>query len=159
MRASANLLALLPFLMGCQERVEAREAQAAEVEAEAARDNCSSPLASNLEYTECWQSRAREAEAEVEVAYARALQVATSSDEQETPAPVATDETRTWLSGTLEHSQADWAEYSNRQCLLEGRVARGGTGTRALVAKCQYRLNRQRASELEAAIGLIEGNS
>jgi len=150
-RAWANLLALLPFLVAWQETAKAREPQAAQSMArkpETARDNCSSLRASNLEYTECWQDRARKARSKVDATYARVQQIADKSDLQESYG----GEPRTWLSASLQQSQAEWIKYSDRQCLFEGRIARGGTGTRALVAKCQLRLSAERIAELERAI-------
>jgi uncharacterized protein YecT (DUF1311 family) len=67
-------------------------------------------------------------------------------------------EPRTWLTSLLKKSPAEWTEYFDRQCLFEGRIARGGTGTRALVAKCQLRISVERIGELEDSIKLVDGN-
>lgn len=114
-----------------------------------------SRLESNLDYTSCWQERADDARAEVDAAYARARRVAGTSDLQESYGGDARD----WLSSPLQESQTDWIKYLDQQCLFEGRIARGGTGTRALVAKCKDRLSRARTEELESVARLMEGNS
>jgi uncharacterized protein YecT (DUF1311 family) len=148
-RLPVTLLAMLP-LVACQQSPEPSEPQAAQ-------DPCQGPTKSNLEYTECWQNLAREARSDANAMYERARQVANSSDKLEEP--WETDESKMALSGTLPDSQDEWVKFYDRQCLFEGRIARGGTGTRAIVAKCQLRLSLQRAAELEDAIKLIEGNS
>ena len=117
-------------------------------------DHCEA-ASSNLEYNACWQDRAREAQSKADAAYARARLVAEKSDLQESYG----GEPRHWLGIPLRDSQTAWVRILNRQCLFEGRIARGGTGRRALEAKCQYRLSRERIDELESAIKLIEGNS
>jgi uncharacterized protein YecT (DUF1311 family) len=137
-------------LAACQQSSEPSEPRAAQ-------DPCQGPTKSNLEYTECWQNLAREARSDADATYERARQVANSSDKLEEP--WETDESEMALSGTLPASQDEWIKFYDRQCLFEGRIARGGTGTRAIVAKCQHRLSLQRAAELEGAIKLIEGNS
>jgi uncharacterized protein YecT (DUF1311 family) len=83
------------------------------------------------------------------------LQVADKSDLQGSYG----GESRTWLTSPLKESQAEWTRYFDRQCLFEGNIARGGTGTRALVAKCQLRLSLERIAQLEDAIKLVDGNS
>lgn len=114
-----------------------------------------SGLESNLDYTSCWQERADGARAEVDAAYAHARRVADTSDLQESYGGDARD----WLSSPLQESQTDWIKYLDQQCLFEGRIARGGTGTRALVAQCKDRLSRARTEELESVARLMEGNS
>ena len=110
---------------------------------------------SNLEYTACWRNRARVARSKADAAYARARRIGEKSDLQESYG----GEPRHWLSISLRDSQTAWVKKLDRQCLFEGRIARGGTGRRALEAKCQYRLSRERIDELENAMQLIEGNS
>lgn len=105
----------------------------------------------NLEYTQCWQSLAKETRSQVEEISERAKKVAQISDEAE-----RSDLKDAWLSDPVTNSITTWAEFSEQQCVTEGRTARGGTGTRALVAKCQYRLNNDRIDELEALVKRIE---
>jgi uncharacterized protein YecT (DUF1311 family) len=150
LKARATLLAALSLVAACQQRSEPSEPQATE-------DPCSGATKSNLEYTECWQNLAMEARSEADTTYEHARQVANSSDKREEP--WESDEAKLALGGSLPDSQEAWAKFYDRQCLFEGRIARGGTGTRAIVAKCQHRLSLQRAAELEDAIKLIEGNS
>ena len=147
MKASATLLAVLSLVAACQPSSEPSEPQAAQ-------DPCSGPTKSNLEYTECLQNLAREARSDADATYAHARQVANTSDKRETP--WETDESKMALSSSLPDTQVEWIKSLDRQCLFEGRIARGGTGTRALVAKCQYRRSLQRVEELESAISLIE---
>ncbi len=104
---------------------------------------------SNLNYTECWQKHATESRSKVEEAMVVLQKAASNSDERE-------DGRSGWLTETLKMSQQRWTAYSERQCVLEGRVARGGTGTRALIAKCQVRLNSQRIDELTNLFEAIE---
>jgi uncharacterized protein YecT (DUF1311 family) len=144
-KVQTSLLALLAFVALCPGSVEANQPKGA-------RDNCSSLQASNLEYTECWQDRARKARSKADATYARARQIADKSDLQESYG----GEPRTWLTASLKQSQAEWLKYYDRQCLFEGRIARGGTGTRALVAKCQLRLSTERIAELESPIKLTK---
>ena len=118
-------------------------------------DNCSA-LPSNLEYTECWQKLAREERARVDSTFVRTRQVAQKSDRLESYGAGETHPSKMGLDNSLRSSQAEWTNYSDRQCRFEGWIARGGTGTRALVAKCQYRLNLQRVKELENAIKAIK---
>jgi uncharacterized protein YecT (DUF1311 family) len=110
---------------------------------------------SNLEYSECWQARAKRARTEADTAFARIKEVAERSDLQESSG----GDERHWLGTALQLSQDSWTKTIDQQCQFEGKIARGGTGTRTLVAKCQDRLNRQRAEELTSARELIESNS
>ena len=110
---------------------------------------------SNIEYTACWQDRARGARSKADAAYTRARRVAEKSDLQASYG----GEPRHWLGIPLRDSQTAWVRNLNQKCRFERRIARGGTGGQALESKCQYRLSHERIDELESAVKLIEGNS
>ncbi|WP_151973371.1 lysozyme inhibitor LprI family protein [Erythrobacter sp. EC-HK427] len=111
---------------------------------------------SNLEYSNCWLARGAEARSEVDIAFERARQAAQETDELESWGS-QTEATRHWLNDELANSQADWAAFFEHQCELERRIARGGTGSRALLAKCQERLSNQRIAELDEFQSMISG--
>ena len=108
-----------------------------------------SEMTSNLAFTECWQQQAQQSRSEVQQAFATIKAAARLSDRTE-------GQGREWLVPALEASQRDWLIYVAKQCEFEGKVARGGTGTRSLVAQCQTRLNNQRVAELKARTDAIE---
>ena len=110
---------------------------------------------SNAEYTDCWQQLAEQARADVDNAYERAHEVAETSDLQESYGGAPRD----WLTEPLGKSQTSWVKYLYEECSSQGSIARGGSGTNTLVAKCQFRLSRTRAHELKAFISLVESLS
>jgi len=92
----------------------------------------------------------------VDRAFNRALQAAVALEKEQNAfarprkLPIAV------LVRDLKAAQAAWLSYSMSQCALEGGVAFGGSGTDILEARCRYRMNVIRLSELRAAIRLLE---
>ncbi len=141
MKRSVTIAALMIALPACSNTASANEPDQSTVPCE--------ETTSNLTFTECWQRHAQDTNDEVQEAFATVLNMARLSDESE-------DQRRAWLVPALEASQRDWLQYSTKQCEFEGKIARGGTGTRSLVAQCQTRLNKQRIAELKARTDAIE---
>lgn len=156
MTARALSMCAILLTTGCQQADQVSQQKTEKMSHQALSD--AGPCAdttSNLEYSECWQDRAKQARMEADAAFSRTSKIADNSDLQASYG----GEERHWLGSTLQVSQELWAKSVDQQCQFEGRIARGGTGTRALVAKCQDRLSRQRVQELTAAGKLIESNS
>ena len=146
MRWSHFALTVIPLLANCSQGHAASETASI-------NDECDA-TSSNIEFTECWQRRASRARLEADNVFARAQESAGRSDERESGGAPA--EYKTWLSDALGDSQSSWISSMEQQCLLEGRVARGGTGTRAIVARCPYRMSNHRTDELGDVIASME---
>ena len=141
MRRSFMVAALMIALPGCSNTATANEPDQNTVPCD--------ETTSNLAFSECWQQLAKDSKGEVQNAFTTILNAARLSDDSE-------GQGRVWLVPALEASQRDWLQYATSQCEFEGKVARGGTGTRSLVAQCQTRLNKQRVAELQARTNAIE---
>lgn len=167
------LLACAILLVGCQPEQSIQSMETGSVASSGQADPCQGgDLQSNLEYSDCWLARASKARSQVEVAYGQAKEAAQESDEQERNGTLyllrqrsvndqeigeaLNNDAQTGLVDGLSGSQSEWEKYYDQQCELERRVARGGTGSRALLAKCQERLSHRRIDELDALRALVE---
>jgi uncharacterized protein YecT (DUF1311 family) len=140
------------LFVGCGLLASCFDSRAAEGDT-ANADKCAA-TGSNVEHTKCWQDLAKRSRTELDDTFERVQRTARRSDDKEGAGE--TGDYKNWLSEANEQSQLKWIDFSERQCLTEGRVARGGTGTRTLVAKCQDRLNQQRIGELKNLVAAIE---
>ena len=101
----------------------------------------------------CFERAAASSRAKVEEAFQRILKAAKKADLNYRRFEGRVDVS---LQDYLNRSQSAWIEYSDKQCLLEGGTSRGGSGTDDLNARCHYRMNRRRLSDLKTALQLID---
>ncbi|MES2057120.1 MAG: lysozyme inhibitor LprI family protein [Pseudomonadota bacterium] len=117
-------------------------------------DRCDG-AATNAERDGCYLDAARKLRAKVERSFERNLRTAVVLDRKFNAFAKAGHIHRSSLAVKLKTSQAEWLKYSQSQCSLEGGTSFGGSGTDSLEARCHYRLNALRLSELRATNHLL----
>lgn len=118
-------------------------------------DRCDA-AATQAETEVCYLDAGKKMRIEMEIAFERNLRTAEALDRDFNAYAKSKNIPRSTMVQDLKASQSAWLRYSRSQCLFEGDPVHGGSGTDIFKARCLYRLNSLRLSELRASGRLLD---